>query len=35
MQNEMVERILERARKMKGKDPCWTGYQMVGQKVKN
>lgn len=35
MQNEMVQRILERARKMKGKDPCWPGYQMVGQKTKN
>ena len=35
MQNEMVERILERARKMKGKDPCWSGYRMVGQKTKN
>lgn len=26
---------LDEARKMKGKDPCWKGYQMVGKKMKN
>lgn len=25
---------LDEAKKMKGKDPCWTGYQMVGTKEK-
>jgi len=23
------------AEKMKGKDPCWEGYEMVGKKKKN
>lgn len=29
------EGIIYEAKKMKGKDPCWTGYQMVGMKNKN
>ena len=28
-----LKKIIETA-KMKGKDPCWTGYQMVGMKDK-
>ena len=26
---------LEEVRKMKGKDPCWSGYEMIGKKKKN
>ena len=29
-----IKKIIEAAR-MKGKDPCWKGYQMVGTKNKN
>ena len=27
--------FLDEAEKMKGKDPCWSGYEMIGMKMKN
>jgi hypothetical protein len=31
----MKEWLLEAVKKMKGEDPCWKGYEMVGHKMKN
>lgn len=31
---ELDDRITREEKKMKGADPCWTGYQMVGMKKK-
>ena len=30
-----LQQMQEEAKKMKGPDPCWKGYQMVGKKKKN
>jgi len=32
---KVLERLTEKVKKMKGEDPCWDGYQMVGHKTKN
>ena len=29
------KRAMQEEKKMEGKDPCWTGYEMVGMKDKN
>jgi len=31
---EEAEGVAEETKKMKGKDPCWTGYKMIGTKEK-
>lgn len=36
VQKKVLKKLdIEEAKKMKGKDPCWDGYQMVGTKKKN
>ena len=32
---ETIDRLSEKEPKMKGEDPCWDGYEMVGHKKKN
>lgn len=31
----IFEKMFEEEKKMKGKDPCWKGYEMIGMKKKN
>jgi hypothetical protein len=33
--NENLDSFLNEKKKMKGKDPCWKNYEMVGMKKKN